>query len=183
MSDSVLQRIARGDANAVKECIDRYADLVWSVALRLTPSRAEAEDAVQDVFIDLWRSADRYDPAVASEATFIVMIARRRLIDRLRKRSRRLQPSELGDADPASGAAPVDRVSLSEEAEIAARAIDELSKDQQTVLRLSIQQGCSHSQIAEITGMPLGTVKTNIRRGLIRVREILEASRSTEAAT
>ncbi|TVQ59218.1 MAG: sigma-70 family RNA polymerase sigma factor [Phycisphaerales bacterium] len=182
MTESLLQRIARGDADAVKDCIDRYADLVWSIALRLTPSRAEAEDAVQDVFIDLWRSAERFDPSVASEPTFIVMIARRRLIDRLRRRSRRIQPSELGDIDPQNSDETPDRAAISEDAAIAAKALDELSKDQQTVLRLSIHHGCSHSQIAEITGMPLGTVKTNIRRGLIRVREILESSRSTTEA-
>lgn len=168
----------------MQECIDRFGDLVWSVALRLSPTRADAEDAVQDVFVDLWRSADRFDPAVATEATFVVMIARRRLIDRLRRASRRVNPAPFGEADPASTSAQIDRASMSEDAAIALKAIEHLSPEQQTALRLSIQHGCSHSQIAEITGTPLGTVKTNIRRGLIRVREIIEASRaSAEAAT
>ncbi|MCX5746449.1 MAG: sigma-70 family RNA polymerase sigma factor, partial [Proteobacteria bacterium] len=83
----LLARVAVGDRGALRECLDRYGGLVWSIARRFEAS--EAEDAVQEIFVDLWKSAVRYDPEVASEPTFIAMIARRRLIDRRRSRGRR----------------------------------------------------------------------------------------------
>ncbi|MGD9691577.1 MAG: RNA polymerase sigma factor [Phycisphaerales bacterium] len=179
MSESILQRVARGDAEATRECVDRYADLVWSVARRLLGggARVEAEDAVQEVFVDLWRSAGRFDPSVASEAAFVVMIARRRMIDRLRRRSRRIEEvsgSEWVEASVAGGVHP-GAEPVSEDARRAMRAMEELSEEQRKVLSLAVQQGKTHTQIAEITGLPLGTVKTHVRRGLMRLRETLTA--------
>ena len=84
-TESILERIAAGDANAVQECMDLYGNLVWSLARRFTRSAAEAEDAVQEVFLDVWKSAARFDAKRASEKTFVAMIARRRLIDLLRR--------------------------------------------------------------------------------------------------
>jgi RNA polymerase sigma-70 factor (ECF subfamily) len=92
---SILEQVAAGDEKAVRACVSRYGNLVWSIALRLLKSRSEAEDAVQEIFVDIWRSARRFDPSVASEATFITMIARRRIYDRLRRADRR--PETVGD--------------------------------------------------------------------------------------
>ena len=91
MSDSILQRVAAGDTEAVAACIDRFGGLVWSLARRFLDRPTEAEDAVQEIFIELWKSASRFDPSIASETTFVAMIARRRLIDRQRKLGRRLE--------------------------------------------------------------------------------------------
>lgn len=173
--DSVLQRIASGDSGAVQECIDRFGGLVWSLARRFCFNPSEAEDAVQEIFLDVWKSAGRYDPSVASEATFVAMIARRRLIDRRRRSGREpsmmeLQPGASGGDEPA-----VSAPELAEDAQAALRALESLRPEQQRVLRLSIYQGLSHERIAEATGLPLGTVKTHVRRGLIRIREILGA--------
>ena len=98
--------MAAGDPLAVQECLDAYGGLVWSLARRMFQSRDDAEDAVQEIFVDIWRNADRFDPAQASETTFIAMIARRRLIDRLRYSNRRLSPESLEDVvkEPASRA-------------------------------------------------------------------------------
>ena len=85
---TTLQRIAAGETEAVRECMDRYGGLVWSLARRFLYSSNEAEDAVQEIFLDLWKHAGRFDPNVAAEATYVAMIARRRLIDRVRKRTR-----------------------------------------------------------------------------------------------
>ncbi len=85
MNPSVLQRIAAGDSTAVRECIDRFGALVWSLARRLSRTAADAEDATQEIFLDIWRSAARFDASQGSEKVFVAMIARRRLIDRLRK--------------------------------------------------------------------------------------------------
>ena len=85
VSPPILPRVAAGEPTALAECMERYGGLVWSIALRLTGSRADAEDAIQEIFIDLWKSAARFDGAVASEKAFVAMIARRRLIDRRRR--------------------------------------------------------------------------------------------------
>jgi len=180
---TLLQRVADGEPDAVRQTIERYSGLVWSLARRLSPTHADAEDAVQDVFVSLWKSAERYDPGAAKESTFIAMIARRRLIDRLRRTGRRpdIGGAELDEsyAPPAAGAAGAAPHASNEEAALVAEAFRELSPEQQRVLRLSIQHGQSHSQIAESTGIPLGTVKTHARRGLIKLKDLV-ASRTSQ---
>ncbi len=160
----------------MRECTDRYGGLVWSLARRWNRSQADAEDAVQDVFVSIWRNAGRFDPQVAKEATFVAMIARRRLIDRMRKTGRRPTEASLDEGSWAAGTSDgLGEVppELGEDAARAERAMGELSEVQQRVLRLSIMHGLSHERIATATGIPLGSVKTHIRRGLIRLREIL----------
>jgi RNA polymerase sigma factor (sigma-70 family) len=172
--DSILARVASGDPAAINECYEQFGGLVWSLARRFCMNPSDAEDAVQEIFIDLWKSADRFDASIASETTFVAMIARRRLIDRNRRRQRRPPMPTL----PEQAAAPAQRNDLSElgeEVRLAAEAFEKLRPEQQQVLRLAIHHGCSHEQIATTTGMPLGTVKTHARRGLIKIRSILRA--------
>ncbi len=175
--ETILQRVAGGDSDAVRECTERYGGLVWSLARRWSPTRADAEDAVQDVFVSVWRNAGRFDPTVAKESTFVAMIARRRLIDRMRKAGRRPGEVELNEGSSRAGIDDLGArgvpAELGEDAARAEAAMRELSEDQQRVLRLSIMHGVSHEKIAAATGMPLGTVKTHIRRGLIKLRGIL----------
>jgi RNA polymerase sigma-70 factor (ECF subfamily) len=171
MPDSLLARVGAGDKSAVRECLQRFGGLVWSLARRLSASPSDAEDAVQEIFVDLWRSASKYDPRAASEATFVAMIARRRLIDRLRSRQRRRE-EPLGEGAEAIAEAPGETAA---EAALAAKAIAQLRPEQQRVLLLATMHGLSHEEIAERTGLPLGTVKTHARRGLLRVREVLAA--------
>ena len=156
---------------------------MWTLARRLTSDVADAEDAVQEVFIDLWKSAARFDESVASESTFVAMIARRRLIDRRRKRDRQpdVQPlperlESVGEVE--SGATQAE---LKDDVDRAKRAMDRLRPEQQEVLRLSVVEGLTHQQISKKTEMPLGTVKTHARRGLIKIRELLEV-RDADAA-
>ena len=171
MAQAILKRIAKEDKTAVQECIDTYGGLVWSLALRLLPNSADAEDAVQDIFIEIWKNADRFDETQSSETTFIAMIARRRLIDRLRKSNRRLNPDSLEEVL----FEPKQRNDLdlqtSIEAKEVAESIRNLRPEEQKVLYLSICQGLSHQEIADALEMPLGTVKTHARRGLIKARE------------
>jgi len=171
---AVLPRVAKGDAEAVQECIDRYGRLVWSLALRHSPSRGEAEDAVQEIFIALWESAARYDPGRASEAAFISTIARRRLIDQHRRRQRRIKLESLDEKEYVEPETPGRHVEACAEAALAARAIDRLQPKERNVVLLSAYHGMSHGQIAEHTGLPLGTVKTYVRRGLSRVKDMLQ---------
>lgn len=174
MPNSVLQRVATGDQAAVQECLDRYGGLVWSLARRACFNLADAEDAVQEIFLDVWRSAARFDDSVASETTFIAMIARRRLIDRRRRQSRVPTAETIARNTQMPEQSPTLGTEVSEEAQVAAAALNQLRPEQQNVLRLSIYQGLSHERIAEATGLPLGTVKTHVRRGLIRIREALQ---------
>lgn len=175
MADSLLQRVAQNDSSAVKAVLDQFGGLVWSLARRFSFGASDAEDAVQEIFLDVWKSAPRYDPAVASEATFIAMIARRRLIDRARKSARRRDTQSLTEATRVETRSNPPRSETNEDAARAAEALESLSIEQQRVLRLSIFQGLSHEEIAQATSLPLGTVKTHCRRGLIRIRERLES--------
>lgn len=162
---------------AVRRCIDQYSGLIWSLARRLLKNPADAEDAVQEVFIELWKSAERFDPSVASEPAFVAMIARRRLIDRRRRIARRLDATTSVPVDEIDVESDLDvtpGIEIAEEAARAAEVIRALKPEQQHVLRLAVCDGWSHQQIADRLHMPLGTVKTHVRRGLIRVRKMLD---------
>ncbi len=183
VNESLLHKVAAGDAGAVKELTRRYAGLVYALARRMCLSHNEVEDAVQDIFIALWQSAARYNPTIAGEDTFVAMVARRRLIDRRRKSARRRieQGTEdfsfmVSDQTPAS--APGSGAELSEDARQAAELLHTLRPEQQQVLRLAVGQGYSHEQISGLLDLPLGTVKTHVRRGLISLRSALQKQRS-----
>jgi RNA polymerase sigma-70 factor, ECF subfamily len=167
----VLARAASGDESAVRECLARFGPIVWGLARRMSRSRADAEDAAQEIFLDLWAHGGRYDPAIASEQAFVAVIARRRLIDRRRHAARRPVHEPLEAA--AATASPGNSAELVAEAALAARAMSGLREEQREVLRLSMAQGLTHEEIASHTGMPLGTVKAHARRGLLRIRGIL----------
>jgi RNA polymerase sigma-70 factor (ECF subfamily) len=177
----LLPRVAAGEALAVRECLARYGGLVWSLARRHSANQAEAEDAVQEIFFDLWRSAARFDPRQGSEATFVAVIARRRLLDRQRRRQRRREDPTLAEA-MAETANPAPSPENSAEAVLATRALAQLRPEQRQVLLLATCHGLSHEEIATATGMPLGTVKAHARRGLLRVREVLGAARGPTAS-
>jgi len=168
-SAPVLDRVGAGDPAAVRECLARYGGLVWALARRFEP--ADAEDAVQEIFVELWKCAARFDPSIASEAAFVAMIARRRLIDRRRARERRPELGALPDEPQVATTAHGPDTSA--EAAQAARALERLWPEQREVLVLATCHGLSHSEIASQTGMPLGTVKAHARRGLLSIRAAL----------
>jgi RNA polymerase sigma-70 factor, ECF subfamily len=167
---ALLPLVAVGDVDAIRQVIAVYGGLIWSMARRFEPD--DAEDAVQEIFLDLWKSAARYDAQRARETTFVAVLARRRLIDR-RRRQRLQRTAETSDVPLPTlvDSAPLPDVAA--EAALAARAIETLSPDQRKVLLLSICHGLSHGEIATRLDMPLGTVKAHARRGLIAVRAAL----------
>jgi RNA polymerase sigma factor (sigma-70 family) len=171
---SLLERIAAGDQAAVKECMDAYGSLVWALARRMSSSASDAEDATQEIFLEIWKSAARYDSALGSEAVFVTTIARRRLIDRLRSRKRRPQTEEFNEEINVEQAleAP-DSGALAVESARAARALAQLGEGERQILLMGVVDGMTHSEIATATGKPIGTVKTQMRRGLIKIRELL----------
>jgi RNA polymerase sigma-70 factor (ECF subfamily) len=167
---TLLARVAAGDATAVRDVLATYGGLVWSIARRFEPG--DAEDAVQEIFLDLWKSAARFDPGIASEAAFIAMIARRRLIDRRRTRRRRPTTENIHEV-PSIPDDAVTGPDVCAEAQQAARALAQLRPEQRQVLVLATAHGLSHAEIAAQTGMPLGTVKAHARRGLLSIRAAL----------
>lgn len=186
---SLLQRVAAGDAGAVHACLDRYGRLVAAMARRWFDDEGQVEDVVQEVFVQVWRSAHTYDPAVASERTWIATIARRRLIDHRRKLGSGPRIATF-DAAPGGADAPespspdepgaigesaLQRATRREESRAALDALAKLDAAQRGLLVLSIVEGRSHGEIATLTGLPLGTVKTRLRAGLARLRTLLGA--------
>lgn len=174
----LLPRVAAGDAEAVQQCLDRFGSLVWSLVRGSVTDPGLAEDVVQEVFIDLWRSAARYDETRSSESTFVATIARRRVIDQRRKLGRRPAHEALEDereGEPDVGLASVD---TADEAAQAMQALEVLRPDQRRVLKLAILKGMTHQEISTSIGMPLGTVKSHVRRGLDRVSTALRSARA-----
>lgn len=170
MAESVLERIALGDDRAMGECMDEFGGLVRAIARRMTRSHADAEDAAQDIFVDIWRSAGRFDPAQGSEKVFIATIARRRLIDRIRRSRMNSQMDPESVLEDLKFATPGNEGEVRVDAEKAASVMAHLRPSQLRVLSMGLLEGMTHSEIAKATGMPLGTVKTQTRRGLIQIR-------------
>ena len=158
---------------------DRHAKAVYSVALRMLADAAEAEDVVQDVFTQAWRQAGLYDPARAPVIGWLLVMARARTLDRLRARRSRIalagtgpDPATVVDLAPGQDAQVIGR----EQGSRVRAALAALSPVQREAIELAYYKGLSQSDIAERLKQPLGTVKTRIRSGLLRLRELLRGS-------
>jgi RNA polymerase sigma factor (sigma-70 family) len=179
---SILARIANGDETAVQECINTYGNLVWSLAKKFTARADDAEDAVQEVFMEIWQNAGRYDSTRSAEITFISMLARRRLIDRLRKTYRQPVVQSIEDYIETAPNVFEKQIHTKIQARRTVRAIKTLRPEQRELVLLSIYEGMSHSEIASAKSMPLGTVKTHIRRGFDKVRAAMTVNKQQVAA-
>ena len=168
---SILQRIAKGDKSAFEECIKSYSGLIWKIARKYTNTNQDAEDAVQEAFLAIWRNAHRFDPAISPEWSFIGLIAQRNSINHYRKSCRRDSDVSLTDFDQERQFAhPYEKINLRLEVAPVLKAMRKLSSSEIRLIKLSIFAGNSHTEISEKTGMPLGTVKSRIRRGLNKIR-------------
>ena len=174
MANDVLPLVAVGDPDAVKECIARYGGLVFGIAMRHLGNRSDAEDAVQDIFLDIWRSAENHDPTLGSELVFISTIARRRLIDRRRRAAARISADALSTevVIPES----VDLVELRDEFGKAQALLASCKPEQRQSIELCVMNGYTHEEAAVELGLPLGTLKSYVRRGLNKLRAMLRSS-------
>jgi RNA polymerase sigma-70 factor (ECF subfamily) len=177
----LIEAMMRGDQSAMSTLYDRYAPGVLGLALRITRERADAEDVVVDTFAQVWRDAARFETQRGSVAAWLATIARSRALDLLRVRGRRRKlddaaEAEVGVAPPAMGTAtpsPISALLADERSRRVQTALETLPPPQRAALELAYFEGLSQSEIAERLDEPLGTVKTRMRLGLRRLRELL----------
>ena len=175
--DSLLTHVARGDAGAFEAVYDQMARPVYGLIRKVLRDPAQSEEVTQEVLLEVWRSASRFDPARGSAATWVLTIAHRRAIDRVRSETAAAE-RELRSAAPPPAAVDevAERVEASLEAEQVRRCLDGLTELQRESITLAYYSGYSYPQVAALLHVALGTVKTRIRGGLIRRRDCLGVS-------
>lgn len=176
----LIAQAAGGDQAAFAKLYDRLSGPLYSLAVRMLSDANEAQDALQEVFVQIWRRAAKYDPAQSSVFSWAMLMTRSRIIDRLRARGRRLrvvasstddanETAEAADASVAESAA--DTANRNEEAMRVRTVLDKLPAEQRQAIELAFFSELTHHQIADQLGQPLGTIKARIRRGLLKLRE------------
>ena len=174
----LLQRIARGDRQSFEQLYDRFSGVLFSAAYRVLNNQEAAEDVLQDVFIQIWEKAPLYDPQRGKPLTWAVTLTRNKSIDRLRSAQRRNRlrddvEKEAQTFEQFDGKSSVDAVNAMEKGAMVRAAIAKLSPDQRQAIELAFFSGLTQMEIAERLGEPLGTVKARIRRGMMKLREVL----------
>jgi len=169
----LMQRISRDDEEAIAALYDRFGALVYRMAVQALPSRADAEDAVQEIFVRLWRTAARFDPERAALATWVMLITRRYLVDRLRRAKVRGRTTPLVESwSPAAAGRGVEEAAqLEERFATVMKRIESLPELQQDVLKRAYLRGQTLREIGEELNRPLGTIKSTLSRALVRLRE------------
>ena len=175
----MIARVGRGDQRAFSALYDRLNGPLYSLALRMLGDAAEAQEALQDVFLQIWSRAGSYDPEQSSVFSWSVLLTRSRVIDRLRVRGRRLRivtdsdETLIESADASTAESAADTVDKNEEAVRVRSMLNNLPSEQREAIELAFFTDLTHQEIAARLGQPLGTVKARIRRGLLKLRERL----------
>lgn len=174
---ALLRRMAAGDESALGALYDRWSPLVHSVVMRIASDPGDAEELVEETFLQAWRQAGSYQDARGGVATWLAVMARSRALDRVRlaghRRAAAAEPLEAAEGAGGSDPTPLDAAEVAETRQIVRAALDRLPADQRATLEMAYFRGLSQSEIAEATGQPLGTVKTRCRLGLQKLREAL----------
>ena len=170
----LMHAVARGDESALAALYDRYHSILLGLLLRILHSRAEAEDVLQEVFLQIWQRAANFDETRGRAFTWMVTLARSRAIDRLRslQSRQRADDTALRDAPESVGDASDDALHA-EHRDIVRGALAEIPEEQRRALLLAYFEGLTQAEIAERLGQPLGTVKTRMRSGMGKLRDLL----------
>jgi RNA polymerase sigma-70 factor (ECF subfamily) len=169
---ALMGRVAKRDEAAIGELYDRHNRLLFGLILRILRDRSEAEEVLQEVFLQIWTRAATYNVALGSPAGWLVRIARNRAIDRMRANAVRVRAVE-GAPAPIEPANPETNAALTEQQRAVARALESLPDDQRVLIEHAYFQGLTQSELAERFELPLGTVKTRVRTGMIALRDRL----------
>ncbi|WP_395716839.1 RNA polymerase sigma factor [Prosthecobacter sp.] len=176
--EDLLLRVARKDTRAFDQLYDALAPRLYGLLRQMLHDEREAEEVMQDSFVHLWESAGGFDPERGRAFTWAVMLFRHKAIDRMRalgRRTRLVESAALEQAALSAQPPSADEGVMADERRGVVRsALDELPKDQRQLIECAFLKGLTHHVISESLGLPLGTVKTNIRRGLLRLRELLK---------
>ena len=163
----LMQRVQRGDDRAFASLYDELSSVVFGTIRRVLRDPAMSEEVSQEVFVELWRTAERFDPERASVTTWAITLARRRAVDRVRREQSQRDRIERSGSEPSVPVeSPAETVVASLEAERLGRALADLPEEQRQVIEMAFIDGDSHTDIAERLGVPLGTVKGRVRLGL-----------------
>src|ERR1700761_9568789 len=168
---TLLQRVRQGDQRAMAEVFDRDGRAVYSVALRILKDTGQAEDVMQEIFFQIWRNSDSFVQGRGSLGAWLVVVARNRSIDMLRRRKPTDSVEDVVLAAPFDLAADAEHNAVMEKIH---KVLQDLPAEQQRSMELAFFEGLSHSEIAEKTGDPLGTVKTRIRLALMTLRKAFQ---------
>jgi RNA polymerase sigma-70 factor (ECF subfamily) len=176
---ALLKAIAGGSSSALSELYDRYGKLVYSLAFHVVAEAGAAEEITQEVFFQIWNKAGTYQADQGKVVSWLASIARHRAIDTLRRRNarpegHRLEWAEDEEPDLVDPAGVEEQVDLALRSAAVRQAISQLPNEQRSTLALAYFQGMTHQEIAETTGEPLGTIKTRIRLGMLKLRQLLE---------
>jgi RNA polymerase sigma factor (sigma-70 family) len=171
--EALVALVARSDEVALAELYDRLGRIAWGLALRVLRDEALAEDAVQEAFLGVWRSATRFVPERASARTWVLTLVHRRAVDLVRREQRRRADPIEAAPEPAGGGGADEDAWLRMERERVQSALGSLPDQQREALELAYYGGFTQSELAERLGEPLGTIKSRMFTGLARLRELL----------
>ena len=175
--DVLISRVARGDAGAFESLYDELASAVFGLARRVVRDPARAEDVTQEVFLEVWRKASRYDRALGTPRTWVLTIAHRRAVDAVRRSESQKRQDNHGAPDEVVHDEPGEAVIREEEHGAVRGCLETLTELQLESVRLAYFNGYTYNEVATLLDKPLPTIKTRMRDGLIRLRDCLEGAR------
>jgi len=175
--DGLLIRVARGDRTAFEELYDALSSAVYGLSRRVVRDPARAEDVTQEVFLEVWRKASRFDAARGKAKTWVMTIAHRRAVDPVRRAEAQRRQDHHGAPDEVSFDEPADHLIRTEEHGAVRDCLDSLTDLQLESVRLAYFNGYTYGEVATLLDKPLPTIKTRMRDGLIRLRDCLEGAR------
>jgi RNA polymerase sigma-70 factor (ECF subfamily) len=174
----LLERVGQGDTRSFEELYDRLSGVLFSTAYRVLNNQVATEDVLQDVFVQIWEKAPLYNPALGKPLTWAMTLTRNKAIDRLRSTQRRNRLQENAQSESEileqfDDRSSFEAVASAESGNMVRRAVAKLSKDQRQVIELAFFSSMTQTEIAKRLKLPLGTIKARIRRGMLKLRDLV----------